>query len=100
MTSVPDAMFLSILMLTGQGDPDGDLTPSMKFVVMMTAFLSVPFFAVPAAMLTWGFEGEAERLAEREQRRFKRRKLYGAGFAEDMSARPPRATGRPSRGTW
>ena len=38
-------------------------------------------------MLTWGFEGEAQRLAERQQRRFKRRKLYGAGFAEDMSAR-------------
>ena len=35
---------------------------SFRAVVMLTAFLSVPFFAVPAAMLTWGFEGEAQRL--------------------------------------
>ena len=35
----------------------------------VTAFASVPFFAVPAAMLTWGFEGEAERLAGRERKK-------------------------------
>ena len=28
-----------------------------QLVVVFTAFLSVPFFAVPAAMVTWGFEG-------------------------------------------
>ena len=59
--------------------------PPARFLAAATALLSVPFFAVPAAMLTWGFEGEAQRLAERQQRRFKRRKLYGNRFAEDMS---------------
>lgn len=44
-------------------------------VVMATSFLSVPFFAVPAAMLTWGFEAEAQRLAQRRSRHSTREKL-------------------------
>ena len=39
-------------MLTGQGNPEGALPVEMKFVVAATAILSVPFFAIPAAMLT------------------------------------------------
>ena len=54
---------------------EGDLSPQMRLVVVFTALLSVPFFAVPAAMLTWGFEGEAERLAHREHRRVVRAKV-------------------------
>ena len=52
--SIPEAMYLAVLMLTGQGTPDGELSPPMRLVVVFTAFLSVPFFAVPAAMLTLG----------------------------------------------
>ena len=37
----------------------------------------MPFFAIPAAMLTWGFEGEAARLASKEARRRRRREVYG-----------------------
>jgi len=74
--SVPDAMYLALQMLTGQGAPEGDLTFAMMIACSITAFLSVPFFAVPAAMLTWGFEGEAERLAEKEARRFQRKRVY------------------------
>ena len=74
--SIPGAMFLAVLMLTGQGTPEGDLTAGMRAVVVMTAILSVPFFAVPAAMLTWGFEGEAQRLAAHERRRRSRRAIY------------------------
>ena len=31
-------------------------------VVGITACFSIAFFAIPASMLTWGFEAEAERL--------------------------------------
>ena len=31
-------------------------------VVALTACFSIAFFAIPASMLTWGFEAEAERL--------------------------------------
>jgi hypothetical protein len=34
----------------------------------VTAFFSVAVFAVPAAMLAWGFESEAERLVKRRKR--------------------------------
>ena len=44
--SIPEAMYLAVLMLTGQGTPDGELSPPMRLVVVFTAFLSVPFFAV------------------------------------------------------
>lgn len=73
-------MYLAVLMLTGQAVPDGNLNAGVRIVVVFTAFLSVPIFAVPAAMLTWGFEGEAARLASREQRRFERRQLYRDGI--------------------
>jgi hypothetical protein len=34
-------------------------------VVALTACFSIAFFAIPASMLTWGFEAEAERLFHR-----------------------------------
>eukprot|EP00928_Gymnodinium_smaydae_P056685 TRINITY_DN40018_c0_g1_i1.p1 TRINITY_DN40018_c0_g1~~TRINITY_DN40018_c0_g1_i1.p1 ORF type:complete len:496 (-),score=47.41 TRINITY_DN40018_c0_g1_i1:73-1560(-) len=83
---VPSAMYLAVLMLTGQGTPDGDLEITSKCVVVLTAFLSVPFFAVPAAMLTWGFEGEAERLAQQQRKRYARNRLYGSEFASALSS--------------
>ena len=43
-------------MLTGQGGPDGGTSLGLKVMIFITSFLSVPFFAVPAAMITWGFE--------------------------------------------
>jgi hypothetical protein len=56
-----------------QATLEGALDPAVRLVVLLTAFLSVPFFAVPAAMLTWGFEGEAAMLVAQEQERQKRR---------------------------
>jgi hypothetical protein len=52
-------------MLAGQGVPDGELTGATKLLVICTAFISIAIFAIPAAMLAWGFESEAERLRER-----------------------------------
>jgi hypothetical protein len=56
-------MYLSTLMLTGQGGPEGDLPWYTKGVVLLTGIFSIGMFAIPASMLTWGFEAEAERIA-------------------------------------
>eukprot|EP00045_Choanoeca_perplexa_P012558 m.137428 g.137428 ORF g.137428 m.137428 type:complete len:449 (+) comp16054_c1_seq5:141-1487(+) len=66
-TSIPDAMYTAGLMLAGQGVPDGELTAATKLLVICTAFISIAIFAIPAAMLAWGFESEAERLRERQE---------------------------------
>ena len=57
-------MYLSTLMLTGQGGPEGDLPWYTKGVVLLTGVFSIGMFAIPASMLTWGFEAEAERCAQ------------------------------------
>merc|ERR1719356_2111445 len=54
-------MYLAIMMLTGQGQPDGVLPWYTKLIVVVTAIFSVAQFAIPASMLTWGFEAEASR---------------------------------------
>jgi len=62
--SIGAAFYLSVLMLTGQGLPEGFVLPGYtKVMVMITAIFSVAVFAIPAGIITWGFEAEAERLA-------------------------------------
>lgn len=73
--SIPATMYLSILMLTGQGDPDGDLNLATQIVCAVTAVFSVGMVAIPASMLTFGFEIEATRLAKRRRERRLRRRL-------------------------
>lgn len=41
----------------------------------MTSVFSVAMFAIPAGMLTWGFEAEAERLIRRDHVRRKREEM-------------------------
>ena len=56
-------------MLTGQGGPDSENLPwYTKAIVLLTAVFSVAMFAIPASMLTWGFEAEAERMAKRARK--------------------------------
>jgi len=62
--SIPATIYLSTMMLTGQGGPDGELPWYTSAVVLLTGVFSIGMFAIPASMLTWGFEGEAERLAK------------------------------------
>lgn len=62
--SLPATIFLSTMMLTGQGGPEGELPWYTSAVVVLTGVFSIGMFAIPASMLTWGFEGEAERLAK------------------------------------
>lgn len=72
--SIPATFYLSILMLTGQGTPDGVLPWYTKIIVMLTAVFSVPIFVIPSSMLTWGFEAEAERLMRRKRERRRKEK--------------------------
>mmetsp|Transcript_312 Transcript_312/g.535 ORF Transcript_312/g.535 Transcript_312/m.535 type:complete len:402 (-) Transcript_312:624-1829(-) len=65
-SSLPATMYMSLLMLAGQGGPSGPLPWYTKLVVLITSIFSVAMFAIPAGMLTWGFEAEAERLIRRE----------------------------------
>ena len=73
--SIPATMYLSILMLTGQGEPDGELTTLLKSLraSICVAIFSVAMVAIPASMLTFGFEIEAQRLVlKRRERRLRR----------------------------
>lgn len=80
--SIPATMYLCVLMLTGQGEPEGELDSLNKLIVVFTAVGSVAVFAIPASMLAWGFEAEAERLVrlrtkamERKEARKKRMRM-------------------------
>ena len=69
-SSLLSTMYLSAMMLTGQGQPEGDLPWYTKGVVLLTGIFSVAMFAIPASMLTWGFEAEAERRAKRARQKY------------------------------
>jgi voltage-gated potassium channel len=71
--SMASTLYMSALILTGQGGPDGPLPIQTKLVVVLTSIVSVAFYSVPASMLVWGFEAEAERMAKRERRRQKKK---------------------------
>lgn len=72
--SIPATMYVALLMLTGQGEPDGELTEVTKVLCAFTAVFSVAIVAIPASMLTFGFEIEATRLAKkRRESRLRRR---------------------------
>jgi voltage-gated potassium channel len=49
-TSIAATMYLSTLMLTGQGGPDGDLPWYTKSVVLLTGVFSVAMFAIPVSV--------------------------------------------------
>ena len=100
-------MYLSILMLTGQGEPDGELTTLLKSLCAFTAIFSVAMVAIPASMLTFGFEIEAQRLVlKRRERRLRRRIraerlenhwIESCSDSEDGDAHFSRASGSGSR---
>lgn len=69
-SSLLATMYLSTLMLTGQGGPEGDLPWYTKGVILLTGFFSVAMFAIPSSMLTWGFEAEAERCAKKTRQKY------------------------------
>lgn len=81
--SIPATMYLSVMMLTGQGQPGGQLPWYTKVIVVVTAVLATAQFAIPASMLTWGFEQEAERrLHKNHQAQIKQKERILKGDTE------------------
>ncbi|KAA8497228.1 Potassium voltage-gated channel subfamily KQT member 1 [Porphyridium purpureum] len=80
-------MYLSTLMLTGQGGPEGEGFPAYtKVVIIITATFSVAIFAVPSSMLIFGFEAEAERQVIKDhKRRLKLAKNGGVASESSLS---------------
>jgi len=90
-TSIPATMYLSVMMLTGQGQPDGYMPWYTKIVVCITSVFAVGLFAIFASMLTWGFEQEAEARIKRKHEEEKKRVeaiLNGVDvdFVEELSS--------------
>jgi len=68
-SSILSCMYLSVLMLTGQGEPNGQLPWYTRVIVSVTALFAIAQFAIPASMLTWGFEQEAEQNIKKNDKR-------------------------------
>lgn len=84
--SISTTIYYSTLMLTGQGGPDGDLPWYTQMVVLLTGLFSIGMFAIPASMLTWGFEAEAQRVASKTRRRYLRKLSGGVNFSSSSSS--------------
>jgi len=85
--SIPNTMFLSVMMLTGQGQPEGELPWYTKLIVCVTSIFAVAQFAIPASMLTWGFEAEAQRRIVKHHEELKKQKAREkAGQATPLSS--------------
>lgn len=84
--SIGSTMYMSTLMLTGQGGPEGDLPWYTKAIVLMTGVFSIGMFAIPASMLTWGFEAEAQRVAAKARRRRKHHKNANYDYSSTSSS--------------
>jgi voltage-gated potassium channel len=82
--SIGATLYMSTMMLTGQGGPDGANLPwYTKMVVLLTAVFSVAMFAIPASMLTWGFEAEAARMAKVTRQRTIKQQLQSQSTSLD-----------------
>lgn len=78
--SILGTLYISILLLTGQGGPDDSTNMPWytKTIVMLISIFSVGVFAIPASMLTWGFEAEAARLAAKNRQTEKEKEKASA----------------------
>merc|ERR1719476_941555 len=84
-SSIPATMYLSVMMLTGQGQPEGTLPWYTKVICAVTAIFAVAQFAIPASMLTWGFEQEAERRIKlQHEKRVKRLEAIKSGKGQEQ----------------
>jgi len=90
--SIFTTIYYSTLMLTSQGGPGGDLPWYTQVVVLMTGLFSIGMFAIPASILTWGFEAEAERVASKTRKRHLQR--ISGGRPSSCSSSPSPSYGR------
>jgi len=96
-SSILATVYLAVMMLTGQGGPEGDLPWYTKIVVIMTAIFAVGQFAIPASMLTWGFEQEAQR---RIVKRAAENKKQAAKLLSGEMDRVSSSSSDEERGRW
>jgi len=86
-SSILATIYMAVMMLTGQGGPEGKLPWKTKIVVIFTAIFAVAQFAIPASMLTWGFEQEAQRrIVKRAQENKKRAAKLLSGEMDRVSS--------------
>eukprot|EP00192_Tetraselmis_astigmatica_P014228 CAMPEP_0117666662 /NCGR_PEP_ID=MMETSP0804-20121206/10507_1 /TAXON_ID=1074897 /ORGANISM="Tetraselmis astigmatica, Strain CCMP880" /LENGTH=313 /DNA_ID=CAMNT_0005474245 /DNA_START=108 /DNA_END=1049 /DNA_ORIENTATION=+ len=96
--SIPSTLYISLNMLTGAGGPDNVDTPILQVISGISTVFSVAVCAIPAAMLAWGFEAEAERRIEsRREYNMRKRQAEAAGeeFETDVST-----TSESSNSSW
>lgn len=85
--SILSCGYLAILMLTGQGEPFGVMPWYTRIVISIVALFAIAQFAIPASMLTWGFEQEAEHNIDVQHKREKQRaKRLSEGHANVYSS--------------
>jgi len=96
-SSIMATTYLSVMMLTGQGQPGGTLPWYTKLIVVVTAIFSVAQFAIPASMLTWGFEAEAER---RMRKQFEQRKKQAARLSAGQDDASSSSSEEGSNSEW
>lgn len=88
-SSVLASMYLAVLMLTGQGEPNGVMPWYTRIIISIVALFAIAQFAIPASMLTWGFEQEAEHDIVKEHDREKKaaqREAEGNPICESSSS--------------
>ena len=86
-SSLASTMYVSTLLLTGQGGPDGtDLPWYTRGVILLTGAFSIGMFAIPASMLTWGFEAEAARIAKRARQKATKHPHHHSHTSSDWSS--------------
>ena len=62
--SIPATLYISLGMLTGSGTPEDIDSVALMVISSISSVFSVAVCAIPAAMLAWGFEAEAEKRIE------------------------------------
>mmetsp|Transcript_29178 Transcript_29178/g.73126 ORF Transcript_29178/g.73126 Transcript_29178/m.73126 type:complete len:327 (+) Transcript_29178:1181-2161(+) len=96
--SIPSSLYVALGMLTGSAAPERVDTITLRVICSISTIFSVAVCSIPAAMLAWGFEAEAERRidarreahrrrleAERAGRRLPERAAAEAGYTSESS---------------
>lgn len=84
--SIPGSLYIALGMLTGSGAPERVDTTPLRVICSISSVFSVAVCSIPAAMLAWGFEAEAEKRIESRRESLKARmsaERAGRPFDED-----------------
>lgn len=88
--SIPSAMFVSLLMLTGSDlPPENLLSPLGKVFVAISVFLSIAMFALPTGVLAFGFQEVTTRYINAKKERSKKKLLPAPEDSDDDLFKAP-----------